>query len=100
MRPASSPRRSARAWRPRERTVLKTPYVKRAIVHIIFIIIIADWLTHKKEYALGMWGLCDDAGTYTTLHITERPPQHLALRDVVLAEVAQAMKPDCYILAS
>ena len=47
------------------------------------------WLTHKKEFALGLWGICDDGGDYTTLHITERP---INLRDAVLAEVAQALK--------
>mmetsp|Transcript_65103 Transcript_65103/g.108157 ORF Transcript_65103/g.108157 Transcript_65103/m.108157 type:complete len:662 (+) Transcript_65103:39-2024(+) len=47
------------------------------------------WLTHKKETALGLWGICDDAGSYVTLHLTTRPP---SLRDAVLAEVAQAIK--------
>lgn len=51
-----------------------------------------SWLTHNKEYAVGLWGICDDAGAYTTLHITERPTQRAQLRDLVLAEVARALK--------
>ena len=47
------------------------------------------WLTHNKEFALGLWGLCDDAGTYITLHLTERGP---SLRDEVFAAVTKAME--------
>merc|ERR1711998_553799 len=42
------------------------------------------WLTHQQDTALGLWGLSDDAGAYTTIHIQERPGN---LRDAVLAEV-------------
>ena len=27
------------------------------------------WLTHQKEFALGVWGLADDSGGYAVLHI-------------------------------
>jgi len=46
------------------------------------------WLTHNKEYALGLWGIADDAGAYITVHITERPTN---LRDEVLAQMSKAM---------
>ena len=30
------------------------------------------WLTHKKEFALGLWGIADDAGAYSVIHIEAR----------------------------
>lgn len=47
------------------------------------------WLTHRKEFALGLWGICDDAGAYATLHLIERPTN---VRDAVLAEIAEVLK--------
>ena len=47
------------------------------------------WLTHNKEYALGLWGLCDDAGAYITIHLAERPAN---LRDEVYKQVSMAMR--------
>ena len=46
------------------------------------------WLTHQKEYALGCWGILDDAGIYLTVHIAERPPK---LRDEVLSAMTKVM---------
>jgi hypothetical protein len=64
------------------------------------------WLTHQKQFALGLWGICDDAGAYSTVHILERPTEchahhdgetshgeshgECTLRDVVFAEVCSA----------
>jgi hypothetical protein len=45
------------------------------------------WLTYKKEFALGVWGISDDTGMYTTLHIQDRPED---LREHVAAEVGKA----------
>jgi hypothetical protein len=47
------------------------------------------WLTHQKEYALGLWGIMDDAGAYITVHIQERPPE---LRDQVFAVLSRAIQ--------
>lgn len=48
------------------------------------------WLSHNRQFALGLWGLSDDAGSFTTIHIRERPPS--GIRDAVLAEVTGALK--------
>eukprot|EP00966_Prymnesium_polylepis_P239514 5539211-Prymnesium_polylepis.1 len=55
------------------------------------VVLNGTWLTHQKEYALGLWGICDDAGAYSVIHIQERPAQG-QLRDAVLAQVSQAMR--------
>jgi hypothetical protein len=47
-----------------------------------------SWLTHNKENALALWGLCDDGGTYITIHIEQRPK---GLRDEVYGQVSRAM---------
>ena len=33
------------------------------------IVVNGAWVTHRKEYSLGMWGICDDEGEYTVIHI-------------------------------
>ena len=49
------------------------------------------WLTYQKEWALGLWGVCDDAGSYSVIHIQERPPVE-DLRDAVFSKVASIAK--------
>jgi len=47
------------------------------------------WLTYQKQFAMGVWGVTDDAGVYIVRHIEERPH---GLRDRVLSEVSLACK--------
>lgn len=53
------------------------------------LIINDTWLSHNKQYGLGLWGISDDAGTYVTLHLPEHP---MNLGHSVFMEVTQACK--------
>ena len=49
------------------------------------------WLTENNEYALGLWGLCDDGGSFTTIHIDLEERRRSDLRNEVYHQVTTAM---------
>jgi len=57
------------------------------------IVVNGAWVTHRKEYSLGLWGICDDEGEYAVVHIDDKERENGKIEALIQTKVTAIMPP-------